>query len=112
MRAWNDWHVEEWHGRAPERIIPCQLAYLCDAHLAAEEIRRNAERGVHAVTFPESPYRLGLPSLHSDYWDPFFAVCEETDTVVCLHAGSSGIASVFDPEAFGAVVGPMFAIKP
>ena len=51
-------------------IIP-----LWDAELAAAEVRRNAARGVHAVCFSEIPPHLGLPSIHSGYWDPFFAAC-------------------------------------
>jgi len=109
-RAWNDWHLEEWAGSYPERIIPCQVPFLLDATVAAAEIRANAARGFHAVTFPESPQRVGLPSLHSDYWEPFWAACEETGTVVCIHAGSSGIAGVVDPDAPQAVLAPMFAI--
>ena len=35
------------------------------------------------------PAKLGLPSLHTGHWDPLLAACEETDTVVCLHTGSS-----------------------
>ncbi|TMK56560.1 MAG: amidohydrolase [Actinobacteria bacterium] len=54
-----------------------------------DEVRRNAERGAHAVCFTEIPPFLGLPSVHSGEWDPFFAVCAETDTVVCMHIGSS-----------------------
>ena len=43
-----------------------------------------------AVAFSENPYPLGLPSHpHQAHWDPFFAACEETDTVVNLHIGSS-----------------------
>ena len=59
--------------------------------LAAAEVRRNAARGGHAVCFTEIPPFLGLPSVHDDdgYWDPFFAACAETDTVVCMHIGSS-----------------------
>ena len=30
----------------------------------------------------------GLPSIHSGYWDPFFAACAETGTVVAMHIGS------------------------
>ena len=56
---------------------------------AAAEVRRNAARGVRAVCFSEIPPHLGLPSIHSGYWDPFFAACEETGTVVCMHIGSS-----------------------
>jgi predicted TIM-barrel fold metal-dependent hydrolase len=35
------------------------------------------------------PAKLRLPSLHTGHWDPLLAACEETDTVVCLHTGSS-----------------------
>ncbi|HXA32277.1 MAG TPA: hypothetical protein VNV87_08465, partial [Acidimicrobiales bacterium] len=68
VRAWNDWHLEEWAGTYPGRIIPCQLPYLLDPQVAADEVRRNAERGFKAVTFSEGPYALGLPSLHSGHW--------------------------------------------
>ena len=46
VRAYNDWHLEEWAGTHPERIIPCQIPYLLDAEVAAGEIRRNAARGI------------------------------------------------------------------
>jgi predicted TIM-barrel fold metal-dependent hydrolase len=90
FRAWNDWHIEEWAGEAHGRMIPCQIPWLDDAAVAAEEVRRNAERGFRALTFPESPDRLGLSSLFSGEWDPLWHACEETRTVVCLHIGSSG----------------------
>jgi predicted TIM-barrel fold metal-dependent hydrolase len=37
--------------------------------------------------------------LHSGYWDPFFAACEETETVICLHTGSSSWAPITSPDA-------------
>lgn len=89
VRAWNDWHLEEWAGPYPDRIIACQIPWLVDPEIAAQEIRRNAERGFKAVTFPENPEPLGLPSLYDDYWEPFLQACEETQTVICLHVGSS-----------------------
>src|SRR5262245_38756969 len=94
LRAWNDWHLEVWAGSYPERIIPLQLPWLADPQLAAEELRRNAARGFKAVSFPELPAQCGLPSLHTGAWDPFFAACEETDTVVCLHTGSAQWAPI------------------
>lgn len=90
VRAWNDWHHEEWAGPYPERIIALQIPWLGDPDVAAAEIRSNAARGFKAVSFPELPSNLGLPGLASRYWDPFLAACEETETVVCLHTGSSG----------------------
>jgi predicted TIM-barrel fold metal-dependent hydrolase len=89
VEAYNDWMVEEWCGDSGGRLIPLCLIPLWDADMAAAEVRRNAGRGVHAVCFSEIPSHLGLPSIHSGSWDPFFAACEDTDTVVCMHIGSS-----------------------
>jgi predicted TIM-barrel fold metal-dependent hydrolase len=90
MRAYNDWHLQEWAGTHPDRIIACQVTWLRDPEIAAAEIRKNAELGFTAVTFPDNPERLGLPSLHTRHWDPFVAACAETDTVICIHVGSNG----------------------
>lgn len=98
VRAWNDWHLDVWAGTYPGRIIPLQLTWLKDAEIAADEVRRNAERGFKAVSFAELPSKLNLPSLHSRYWDPFLAACEETGTVLCLHTGSSGWAPLPSPD--------------
>jgi predicted TIM-barrel fold metal-dependent hydrolase len=108
MRAYNDWHLESWCGADRSRLIPNQLPYLRDAAVAASEIRANAERGFRAVSFSEAPHRLGLPSIHSGYWDPFFEACAQTGTVVCLHVGSSGEAMTTAPDAPPAVSGMMF----
>jgi predicted TIM-barrel fold metal-dependent hydrolase len=89
VRAYNDWVAEEWAGPYPERIIPASVSYMRDPVAAAEEVRRNAERGFKAVHFSENPEKLGLPSIHTSHWDPFLQACEETDTVVNLHLGSS-----------------------
>jgi predicted TIM-barrel fold metal-dependent hydrolase len=107
-RAWNDWHLEEWAGTHPGRIVPCQIPWLLDPVLGAEEIRRNAERGFRAVTFSEAPHMLGLPSLHTGYWDPMMQACAETGTVVNLHIGSSGTSPATAPDAPGDTVGVLF----
>jgi predicted TIM-barrel fold metal-dependent hydrolase len=87
--AYNDWMVEEWCGDSGGRLIPLPIIPLWDAQLAAAEVRRNAARGARAVCFSEIPAVLGLPSIHTGDWDPFFAACAETHTVVCMHIGSS-----------------------
>lgn len=90
VHAYNDWIVDEWAGPSGGRLIPVGIVPLWDAELAADEIRRNAARGCRAVTFTEMPSNLGLPSIHDPdrYWDPFFAACDETGTVICMHIGS------------------------
>jgi predicted TIM-barrel fold metal-dependent hydrolase len=87
--AYNDWMVEEWCGDSGGRLIPLPIIPLWDVEAAAAEVRRNANRGARAVCFSEIPPHLGLPSVHSGYWDPFFVACEHTGTTVCMHIGSS-----------------------
>ena len=108
VRAWNDWYQEEWVQAFPGRFISLQLPWLGDPEEAADEIRRNAERGCRAVSFTEGPHKLGLPSLHSGYWEPFIQACEETETVVCLHVGSSSTIPTTSPDAPVDTVGTLF----
>jgi predicted TIM-barrel fold metal-dependent hydrolase len=90
LRAYNDWLIDEWCSTAPDRYIPSQLPWLADAVAAAEEIRRNADRGVRAVSFSENPEAIGFGSIHTSHWDPFFEACQET-------VGSSG--AIIKPSA-------------
>ena len=99
VRAYNDWMVEEWCGDSAGRLIPLIIVPLWDAGLAAAEVRRNAARGVHAVCFSEIPPHLGLPSIHSGDWDPFFAACEDTQTTINMHIGSSSRMPATSPDA-------------
>ena len=102
VEAYNDWMVEEWCAGSDGRLIPLCLIPLWDVDLAVAEIHRNAARGVRAVAFSEVPAWLGLPSIHSGHWDPFFAACAETGTVVCMHIGSgtkTTLTSADAPEA-------------
>jgi predicted TIM-barrel fold metal-dependent hydrolase len=91
VRAYNDWHLGEWCGSHPDRFIACQLPWLRDPVVGAEEIRRNAAAGFRSVSFPENPEALGFPHIYTDHWDPILAACEETGTVLNLHVGSSGL---------------------
>ncbi len=64
VKAYNDWMVDEWCAGTNGRLIPLIIVQLWDAQLAADEIRRNAARGCHAVSFSEIPPFLGFPSIH------------------------------------------------
>jgi predicted TIM-barrel fold metal-dependent hydrolase len=99
VRAWNDWHHEVWAGTYPERISPLQITWLNDPVVAADLVRENAARGFKALSFPENPANLGMPSVHTNHWDPLLAACEETGTVVCLHTGSAAWTAARSPGA-------------
>jgi predicted TIM-barrel fold metal-dependent hydrolase len=104
LRAWNDFSVEEWCATAPDRLIPLGILPAWDPTLAAAEVDRLAQQGIRAVTFPDSPVPLGLPSFHTDHWEPLWDACEAADMPVCLHFGSGGFvpgfsfAGRFSPE--------------
>jgi predicted TIM-barrel fold metal-dependent hydrolase len=99
LRAYNDWHVEEWCGAYPARFIPMCLPVIWDAEACAAEVRRNAKRGVHALTFTENPAAMGRPSFHDDFWTPLWEALVDTDTVMNVHIGSSGKLAITAPDA-------------
>ncbi len=99
VRAYNDWMADEWCGDSNGRLVPLGIIPLWDVPLAVEEVRRNADRGFPAVCFSELPYHLGLPTIHSGHWDPFFAACAETGTAVAMHIGSSSKMPAASPDA-------------
>jgi predicted TIM-barrel fold metal-dependent hydrolase len=99
LRAYNDWHIDEWCGSYPGRFIPMALPVLWDPDLCAEEVRRVAAKGCHSLTFTENPHKLGFPSFHSESWDPLWkALCDE-QVVLSIHLGSSGELAFTAPDA-------------
>ena len=106
VQAYNNWMIDEWcAGDARGRLIPLTLIPLWDPAAAALEVHRCADKGSFAVAFSENPYHLGLPSIHDKdrFWDPFLTACQETDTVVCMHIGSSSKMPAASPDAPPAV---------
>ena len=100
VQAYNDWIIDEWCGGAGKgRLIPLTMVPLWDAKLAADEVHRCADKGSHAVTFSENPHPLGLPSIHTGYWDTLFTACQETESVLCMHIGSSSKMPSTSPDA-------------
>lgn len=92
LRAYNDWHVDEWCGSHPGRFIPCGIMPLWDMAATAAEIKRLADKGCHAVTFNDNPTKRGLPSVHNEYWEPLWKAVNECDTTICLHIGVGNAA--------------------
>jgi predicted TIM-barrel fold metal-dependent hydrolase len=109
VRAYNDWHIDEWCGTYPGRFIPMAVPAIWDAELTAQEVRRTAEKGNHSLTFSENPAFVGQPSFHSDYWDPVWKACSDTGTVLSVHIGSSGKMTV---PAIDAPPDVMIALTP
>lgn len=99
VQAYNDWHVYSWCGRHPGRFMPLGLLPFWDVDLTVAELERLKGMGVNAVSFSENPSKLGLPSFHSEHWDPFWAACQDLEIVPCLHIGSSSTITVTSSDA-------------
>ena len=99
IKAYNDWHVDEWCAAYPGRFIPCGILPLFDVAEAAKEIKRLADKGCHAVTFSENPEALDMPSIHTKHWYPMFEAACENKTVLCTHVGSSSRSPMMSLDA-------------
>jgi predicted TIM-barrel fold metal-dependent hydrolase len=100
LQIYNDWIIDDWCGGAGRgRLIPLTLVPLWDPDLAAEEARRCAAKGSHAIAFSENPSKLGCATMYSGDWDVLWAACEETDTTVSMHIGSSSSMPSTSPDA-------------
>jgi predicted TIM-barrel fold metal-dependent hydrolase len=94
LKAYNDWHIDEWAASYPGRFIPLALGPVWDREELAKEVHRVAAKGCKAISMPELPHLQGLPSyLDLEYWDPFFRAVSETGVVMCLHIGQ-GFAAI------------------
>jgi predicted TIM-barrel fold metal-dependent hydrolase len=109
VRAWNDFSIDEWSAAAPGRFIPLAILPVWDVEATVKEIHRVAAKGAKAVTFPENPAPLGLPSFHTSHWDPVLSALEETGMPMCLHFGSSSLVPGFVEEAPFAVAISLYA---
>jgi predicted TIM-barrel fold metal-dependent hydrolase len=97
LQAYNDWHIDELCAPRPGRFIPLALGPTWDIDALVGEVHRVAKKGCRAISMPELPFVQGMPSYHSDWWDPFFrAVCDE-GVKVCLHIGQ-GFAAISQPD--------------
>ncbi len=100
IQIYNDWMIDDWCGGAGAgRLIPLTLVPLWDPQLAAEETRRCAAKGSFAIAFSENPSRLGFGTMHSGEWDVLWQACDETDTTITMHIGSSSSMPTTSPDA-------------
>ena len=92
MRAYNDWHIDEWCGKHPGRFIPLGCLPLWDMAATAQEVRRLADKGCFAVTMSDNPTMRGLPSIHNEYWEPLWKAVSDCGTAICLHIGTGNVS--------------------
>jgi predicted TIM-barrel fold metal-dependent hydrolase len=92
LKAYNDWHIDEWCGSYPGRNIPNAIVPYWDINATVEEIRRVVKKGCHAISFSDNPSLRGQPSIHDEHWEPLWKVCAENNVVINIHIGSGASA--------------------
>ena len=86
-RAYHRW-AAEFMGAADGRLVGVAEAGPClDMDEAVRELRWVAEHGFVSVSLPGTTADADLPPLYDEYFEPFFATCEEAGLVVSVHAG-------------------------
>lgn len=88
LKAYNDWHINDWCGTDPGRFIACGILPTWDMDATVDEIKRISEMGCTSVSLTENPTKIGLPSIHNAYWEPMWKAIVEHDITICLHIGS------------------------
>ncbi|AYJ85120.1 amidohydrolase (plasmid) [Sphingomonas paeninsulae] len=92
LRAYNDWHIDEWCGSYPGRNIPNAIIPYWDIDATVAEIKRVVAKGCHAISFSDNPSLRGQPSIHDAHWDPLWKVCAENNVIINIHIGSGAAA--------------------
>lgn len=111
LRAYNDFIIDEWCAADPDRLVSLAILPLWDVDLSVAEMERMVDKGAKAVAFSENPVILGLPSVHTDHWDPLWAAVSEADVPVCMHIGSSSQLATSSAEAPLSVTLALFGVN-
>jgi uncharacterized protein len=86
VRAYND-YLSEFSAEYPDRFILLTSLPFWDVAASVAEIERCHERGHRGILFATKPYKIGMPRISDEHWDPVFAACQERGLSVNFHVG-------------------------
>ena len=89
LKTYNDYLLDEWCATDPARLYGAVILPLNNLDAALAEFDRVIAKGAKALAFSENPTVLGLPSVHTDHWDPLWERVDTAGIPVCMHIGSS-----------------------
>ncbi len=94
IRAYNDWHIDEWCGPYPGRYFPTAVLPLWSIEATMAEMKRVVKKGCRSVFFPANPAKGGrLPSVHDPVWEPMWAFANDEHVVFNCHIGTGNTAN-------------------
>src|ERR1700749_1797313 len=83
-----------------------------DIEASVAEVERTAAKGAKSISFIEAPHKIGLPSFHTDHWDPLLRVCEEAGLPLSMHFGSGGMPLGLAPDGHLFIGSALFGLNP
>jgi predicted TIM-barrel fold metal-dependent hydrolase len=86
VRAYNDYQVE-FAAEAPGRFVALTSLPFWDVAASAKEIERCYDLGHRGILLMNKPYKLNLPSLVDDHWEPILRTAQELGVSVNFHVG-------------------------
>jgi predicted TIM-barrel fold metal-dependent hydrolase len=104
VQAYNDFHIDEWAGPHPGRFIATAILPLWDIDATVQEVKRVVKKGCRSAFFPSNPATTGstvtgLPSVHNEYWEPLWKLCNEEHVVLNCHIGTGQPADFCSDES-------------
>jgi predicted TIM-barrel fold metal-dependent hydrolase len=86
VRAYNDFLVD-FAAEHRDRFILLTSLPFWDVEASVAEIERCHELGHQGILFATKPYKIGMPRISDDHWDPIFRACSERGLSVNFHVG-------------------------
>lgn len=85
MHIYNEW-LADYVSVEPERHVGLAHIPAWDPEASAREAEWAADHGLRGINFPAM--RPGMPPLHHEVWDRFYAVCAERGLPLANHGGA------------------------
>lgn len=85
IKAYNDWHIDEWCGAHPGRYIPVAGLPLWDMQEAVAELKRTVAKGARTITFPALTQTCNAPDIHDPSWKPLWDALVDEGIPISIH---------------------------
>jgi predicted TIM-barrel fold metal-dependent hydrolase len=101
ISTYND-AAAEWQHASGNRLFPQAVLPTWDRDVLAAEAERAIGLGLTGFTMADRPEQFGVPNYLSDYWTPFFELCNHYRTPLDFHlaSGIDGFEFVWDGYSF------------
>ena len=94
VRAYNDWHIDEWCGAYPGRFIPMAVPAIWSAERDRRRGPAHRRQGLPLAQLHREPGGARLPQLPRRVLGPGLAGLRRHRHVLSVHLGSSGRLSI------------------